>query len=413
MGVRTCIGGMLLLTIPQIALGEDRAADITIPENIPESAILPNPVALPAPCRLPRAAASSPIPEAPLDRDARKPQVRVALRVLEVSLSKIRERGVDFSTRAYNDGKPIEAADILSGGYTSIALPDQQALNGFLDALVRNNLAKVLADPTISTISGQSASFHVGGEFPVPSADGKAPVEFRPYGTQVNLTADVQSDTRVRLHVHPRISALDYDTAIEIAGTKVPGLKIRQCDFTSDVALGESAVVSGLLETRVDSISTDSGVREKINEIALVIVVTPELVATSPSPTASVGIHDIITVTSSQAELGKSSFFADAELSEAEQSNNVEPAVYKIPAQVTNVRSDGTLVIESCRCTEVNGVVVHRKLSGVVRTEDIENSSHTIPMNRVAELRLDKVIAAPRQFGTISDPPRRPIHSDR
>src|SRR4029078_4443318 len=80
----------------------------------------------------------------------------------------------------------------------------------FMDALKQNNVAKLLAEPTVVVVSGRPGSFNVGGEFPIPAKDGsKAAVEFRKFGTQLDLVALALGDNLVRLEVRTRVSEID------------------------------------------------------------------------------------------------------------------------------------------------------------------------------------------------------------
>jgi pilus assembly protein CpaC len=144
--------------------------------------------------------------------------------------------------------------------------------------LKQNNVAKLLAEPKFVTVSGRPAKFHVDGDVPIANADGKNGISFRNYGTEVELLAETLGENRVRLHVEPRVSEIDESRSIQVGDQQIPAMKVRGCSFTTEVECGESAVVSGLRQERTEAVKTESGTTAKTVEIALIIVVTPEIV---------------------------------------------------------------------------------------------------------------------------------------
>ena len=163
---------------------------------------------------------------------------------------------------------------------------------GFLDALQQNNLAKILADPTITTVSGRPARFNVGGEFPiiVPSGLGQSTIEFKPFGTQVDFVPIVLGNGNIRLEVRPRISERDDANGVDQNGFRVPALKVREVDTGVELKAGQTLALAGLVQTRVEAQRRGipyisdvpyvgalfSDTRESVNEVELLILVTPE-----------------------------------------------------------------------------------------------------------------------------------------
>ncbi|MEH3085897.1 MAG: type II and III secretion system protein family protein [Xylophilus ampelinus] len=165
---------------------------------------------------------------------------------------------------------------------------------GNLAILEGNGLARVLAEPTLVALSGQSASFLAGGEIPVPVPQGLGTVsiQYKPFGVGLTLTPTVLSEDRIALKVAPEASDLDFTNALSINGATVPALTTRRVDTMVELGDGESFVIGGLV-----SRSTASNV-DKVpllgdlpilgaffkrqtyqqNEKELVIVVTPRLV---------------------------------------------------------------------------------------------------------------------------------------
>ena len=94
----------------------------------------------------------------------------------------------------------------------------------FIDALKEDGLLKVLAEPNLIALSGQSANFLAGGEFPIPVPQGlgSVAIEYKSYGVGLTFTPTVLSDNRISMKVAPEVSDLDYTTAIRSRGTPFP-----------------------------------------------------------------------------------------------------------------------------------------------------------------------------------------------
>ena len=130
----------------------------------------------------------------------------------------------------------------------------------FIDALADNSLLKVLAEPDLVAVSGETASFLAGGEFPVPvpqsgAATGAITIEFREFGVRVNFTPVVLAHQRIRLKVAPEVSETDFTTAVQIQGFVVPGLTQRRVETTVEVGNGQTLAVAGLLSESVRGVA--------------------------------------------------------------------------------------------------------------------------------------------------------------
>lgn len=172
-----------------------------------------------------------------------------------------------------------------------------------LDALEAKGLSKTLAEPTLIALSGETASFLAGGEFPIPVAqtgagqgggnNGNAiSVEFKPFGVSLGFTPTVLSDNTINLLVEPEVSSIDPSASINVGGLSIPGLSTRRASTVLELRDGESFAIAGLIqqdfETTVDqvpllgslpiigSLFRSSGFRK--GETELLIVVTPRLV---------------------------------------------------------------------------------------------------------------------------------------
>ena len=162
------------------------------------------------------------------------------------------QAGVGQDYPGLNIGSTASAAPLLSGA-APFGLFIAQVLGGGLPvdvvvkALETKGLARRLAEPNLTALSGETASFNAGGEIPVPGRDenGNATTEFKKYGVQLNFTPTVLDDGVINLKLHPRVS--DIDRSVLVNG--VPGLTTRETETTLELRDGQSFAVSGLLQS--------------------------------------------------------------------------------------------------------------------------------------------------------------------
>jgi len=121
------------------------------------------------------------------------------------------------------------------------------------EALEKNGLLKILAEPSLTAVSGQSASFLAGGEFPIPipGADGSVTIQFREFGIRLNFTPVVLSPNLISLNVETEVSSLTDAGSVTLAGFTIPGLITRRANTTVEVPSGSSIVMAGLLQNDV------------------------------------------------------------------------------------------------------------------------------------------------------------------
>ena len=242
-------------------------------------------------------------------------QVMLEVRVAEMSKNVMDKMGINFSwaNAAGEFGisllaglSSIVAGDdaSLSAGTVGLAVsPDASGVfrfnsgsdqwTGIIDILKENGLIKILAEPNLIAISGQTASFLAGGEFPVPvpSEDGIA-IEYKDFGIKLGFTPIVLSEKKIQIKVAPEVSEIDWSAGITIAGASVPGITTRNASTTVELADGQSFAIAGLLkENSSESISKFPVLGDipilgalfkskyfQKNETELVIIVTPHLV---------------------------------------------------------------------------------------------------------------------------------------
>ena len=130
-------------------------------------------------------------------------------------------------------------------------------LGAILQDLASRNLLEMLAEPNLLTVSGKSASFLAGGEFPFPtlqgggSGVGQVTIQFRDFGIKLNFTPTITPRGTIRLKVNPEVSSLDYANGLTVSGFTVPGLTTRRVDTEVELKDGQSFVIAGLLNNQI------------------------------------------------------------------------------------------------------------------------------------------------------------------
>lgn len=228
-------------------------------------------------------------------------QVLLKVRVMEVNRTKLQSLGMDFSITSSN---PNSFFNSLAGGIltkTEEGLRSPSATVDFgivsngntfwgaIEALQQNNLAKTLASPTLVTVSGRPASFNAGGEifFQVGGGIAGFTVQSEDFGTQIDFLPIVLGNGRIRLEVRPKISEIDRSAPV---GNELFRTKVSYVDTGVEMQAGQTLALAGLIQTRVRAQKrglpylSDLPVvgnvfgktREEVEEIELLIMVTPE-----------------------------------------------------------------------------------------------------------------------------------------
>jgi pilus assembly protein CpaC len=243
-----------------------------------------------------------------------RPVVQVDVKVVEFSKSVLKQAGFNLFKQnnafAFGTFSPSSLTSYTGGATTNLQVqgttPISSAFNlivnlgtrgifANLSLLESNNLARVLAEPTLVALSGQSASFLAGGEIPVPVPQslGTISIVYKPYGIGLTVTPTVLGPQRIALKVAPEASQLDFQHALTINGISVPAITTRRADTTVELGDGESYVIGGLIDretmSNVDKVpmlgdlpiigSFFKTLQYTQNDRELVIVVTPHLVS--------------------------------------------------------------------------------------------------------------------------------------
>jgi pilus assembly protein CpaC len=253
-------------------------------------------------------------------------QVKLQVQIIEIDRSKVEQFGINLfsygknqsntttgqfpSTQTYTPATGSAPATLTSSNPLNLLFYNFGLNIGLtLQDLQARNLAQILAEPTITTLSGQKASFLAGGEFPFPVVQGSSggltsiTIQFRPYGVKLDFTPIVNDDGTVQLKVAPEVSALDYTNAVTISGYTIPAISTRRAETQVELRDGQSFAISGLLDHRTTDIFNkmpgigdvpilgqlfrSKNVNHSTEE--LMVIVTPSIVdplndATSPTP---------------------------------------------------------------------------------------------------------------------------------
>jgi pilus assembly protein CpaC len=180
-------------------------------------------------------------------------------------------------------------------------------LGAFIQDLQSQRVLQILAEPNLVTTNGKEASFLVGGEFPVPVLQGGAnsgavTIQFREFGIRLTFNPLITENKTIKMYVKPEVSTIDLANAVTFNGFTIPALSTRRMDTNIELGEGQSFVIGGLLDDRVnDSLSRMPGLAsipvlgalfksraDNKTKTELIVMVTPEittpLTATDPKP---------------------------------------------------------------------------------------------------------------------------------
>ncbi len=230
-------------------------------------------------------------------------QVMLQVRIMEASRTVLKELGVNTSNTSSNGVNFATAAGLAAsadpagifGTLLKTGIGGLGNINFGLNALEREGLVHILAEPNLTAVSGEEAGFLVGGEVPVPVGRdqiGNLVVEFRQFGVSLNFRPQVMSDKRIGLKIETEVSSLNDENVVVLADTEVKGIDIRRASTSIEIPSGGSMMIGGLLQSRVvkgmsglpgingipiigDLMKSDSFQRE---ETELLIMVTAYLV---------------------------------------------------------------------------------------------------------------------------------------
>jgi pilus assembly protein CpaC len=202
-------------------------------------------------------------------------QVNLRVRIAEVSRTVLKQLGVSWEGFASSGSSVFgllqtrNVADLVMSEATGLPFLEFQAvqdassivgkiggggldINWAIDAMDREGFLRVLAEPNLTALTGQTANFLAGGEFPipVPSRDGIG-IEYREFGVQLDFTPTVLNTGRISMHVKPEVSDLSTAGAIRVEGISVPSISTRRAETTIELGSGQSFAIAGLLQNNI------------------------------------------------------------------------------------------------------------------------------------------------------------------
>ncbi|WP_280337499.1 type II and III secretion system protein family protein [Salinicola acroporae] len=222
-------------------------------------------------------------------------QINIRVRFAEVARDELLSYGVSWNALINNGSFSF---GVLTSNIASS--PGSEGIDGLLQALQQNNLLQILAEPNITTVSGQTASFLAGGEIPIPVPVNSdlVGIDYKQFGVSLLSTPTLLPNGRISMEVRPEVSSLSSDN-VQIAGYDVPSLQVRRADTVVEVGSGQTFAIAGLFQRQASNeieripVLGDIPIlgqlfrsrRFQRNETELVILITPYLVRPSSSPT--------------------------------------------------------------------------------------------------------------------------------
>lgn len=231
-------------------------------------------------------------------------QVNIRVRFAEVSRNQLLRYGVswdafvsagNFSFGFVSGGNLArDAASGASNALSAGAAWNGSRVDALLEALQSNGILTVLAEPNITAVTGETASFLAGGEIPVPVpvTNEQVGIEYKQYGVSLLFTPALLPNGRINMRVRPEVSSLSASGMVNIANLQVPALQVRRADTTVEVGSGQTFAIAGLFQRNASQdiekvpmlgdmpILGDlfKSKRYQRNETELVILITPYLV---------------------------------------------------------------------------------------------------------------------------------------
>lgn len=263
-------------------------------------------------------------------------QVMLRVKIIEVSRSALKDLGIE--TRI-GDGVEENIGDAAAAIGTASAFgltsPTQIAVGvlnymsgGFgpmqfvARALEQEGILNTLAEPNLTSISGEQAGFLAGGEFPIPTErdrDGNIVYDYRPFGVSLNFRPVVQSQDRITLEMTTEVSTASFDQGLQLNGINIPTFNVRRANTTVELPSGGTLMIAGLLQSSTvsglshlpgakdipvvgDLIKSDTFTRD---ESEVIVMITPYLVkpfAQNQSAQASIPTDKVSSLTMEDLE---------------------------------------------------------------------------------------------------------------
>ncbi len=224
-------------------------------------------------------------------------QIMLKVRFSEMSRGTVKQLGISNVSFGNSLSNPngFVSGPVNSGGYSALLTFPLSNLSFQLDALEQKGLVRTLAQPNLIALSGETAYFLAGGEFPVPtgiSQSGQVTIEFKEFGVSLKFTPTLLEDGLINMVVAPEVSSLDPAAGIDLNNFRIPGLKTRRARTTLELRDGQAFAMAGLIQSDFADTVRAVPLLGKIpilgalfrstsfnrNETELVIIVTPRIV---------------------------------------------------------------------------------------------------------------------------------------
>lgn len=243
-------------------------------------------------------------------------QVNIRVRFAEVSRNGLESLGINWSAVAgvgnFSFGimknNPFSQGESTLGGSFNT---NKVNIDVIVDALKRKGILTVLAEPNLTAVTGQTASFLAGGEIPVPVPQDRdrITIDYKPFGVSLLFTPTLMKGNRIGLRIRPEVSTLSATGAIQMNGFAMPSFNIRRADTTVEAASGQTFAIAGLFQRNMSQelskfpILGDVPVlgelfnsrRYQRDETELVILITPYLVEPVSDQSLSTPVDQAVT----------------------------------------------------------------------------------------------------------------------
>jgi pilus assembly protein CpaC len=186
-------------------------------------------------------------------------QVKIEVKIIEIDRNKQKNLGITWGNDAgtspglfaFGQGSVNSfVSDSVLGG-----LNKYNPVNAQLNALLQNGAAKILSQPSVITVSGETANIMVGGQIPVPTSvqNGQIAIEWKDYGIKLDIAPEVNAEGLINSKVKAEVSSLDWDSTHQIelgAGMQIPPIKMNKAETVVALSSGQTMAIGGLISSQ-------------------------------------------------------------------------------------------------------------------------------------------------------------------
>lgn len=241
-------------------------------------------------------------------------QVLLKVKIVEVQRTLLKELGLEFGgtnltsgnfTGAITStGNNIFTSTPYMGGALAWQAGGKGPITAVLEALENKDLVTTLAEPNLTTVSGKTASFLAGGEYPIPVSNNnnQLGIEFKQFGVGLGFTPVVMSNDRISMNLQTEVSALSNQGELELNGARIPSLTVRRAETVVELPSGGTLMIAGLIQSdAANTMDSLPGISQipilgalfssqsfRRNESELLVLITAYTVAPTVSPDAQI-----------------------------------------------------------------------------------------------------------------------------